>query len=137
MRALRLLAAVPVAVLIAGCAAQPMGPDRDARGQARLAQALAGKVAGRPVSCLPHYRSNDMDVIDSDTILFRDGSTTYVQNTNGGCYPSGTSVGYTLVTKTIGGGGLCRGDIATVIDTGSRFFAGSCSFNDFVPYRRP
>lgn len=135
MFALRMLAAVPVVAVIAGCAAQPMGPDREARSQARLAQALAGKVAGSPVSCLPHFRSNDMEVIDSDTILFRDGRTTYVQHTNGGCYPTGSSAGYTLVTKTIGGGGLCRGDIATVIDNGSRFFAGSCSFNDFVPYR--
>jgi hypothetical protein len=137
MLALRLLAAVPVAILIASCAAQPMGPDRNVRSQARLAQALAGKVPGRPVSCLPHYRNNDMEVIDSDTILFRDGRTTYVQHTNGGCYPNGTNIGYTLVTKTIGSGGLCRGDIATVIDNGSRFFAGSCSFNDFIPYRTP
>jgi hypothetical protein len=137
MLTLRLLAAVPVVAMIAGCAAQPMGPDREARSQVRLAQALAGKVAGRPVSCLPHYRNNDMEVIDSDTILFRDGRTTYVQNTRGGCYPHGTNVGYTLVTRTIGSGGLCRGDIATVIDNGSRFFAGSCSFNDFIPYRMP
>jgi hypothetical protein len=36
-----------------------------ARPGARLAQLLAGKVAGPPVSCLPNYRSNDMEVIDT------------------------------------------------------------------------
>ena len=135
MFALRLLGVVPVAALIAACAAQPMGPDRQARGQAQLAQALAGKVAGRPMSCLPNYRSMDMEVIDHDTILFRDGRTVYVQNTNGGCYPHGTSVGYTLVTKQIGGGGNCRGDIAHVVDSSTGAFAGTCSFSDFIPYR--
>ena len=137
MLTLRLLAAVPVAAVMASCMAQPMGPDRDARGQARLAQALAGKVADRPVSCLPNFRSNDMEVIDSDTILFRDGRTTYLQNTNGGCYPNGNSVGYTLVTKQIGGGGNCRGDIAHVVDASTGAFAGTCSFSDFIPYRTP
>ncbi len=137
MVALRLLAAVPVLTLIASCAAQPIGPDRNARGEARLAQALAGKVAGQPISCLNNFRSNEMEVIDSDTIIFRDGRTTYVQNTNGGCYPYGNSVGYTLITNQIGGGGNCRGDIAHVVDSSTGSFAGTCSFSDFIPYRTP
>ena len=137
MLALRLLAAAPVAALLAGCMGQPMAPDRNVRAEARLAQALAGKVAGPPVSCLPHYRSNDMEVIDGDTILFRDGRTTYVQNTNGNCYPNGNSVGYTLVTKQFGGPNMCRGDIAHVIHSSTRMFAGSCSLGDFIPYRMP
>jgi hypothetical protein len=29
---------------------------------------------------------------------------------------------------------LCRGDIATVIDTSTRTPVGSCVFGDFVPY---
>jgi hypothetical protein len=137
MVALRMLAAVPVVALLATCAAQPMGPDRNARDQARLARALAGKVPGPPVSCLPNYRSTNMEVIDTDTILFRDGRTVYLQNTNGGCYPNGNSVGYTLVTKQIGGFGNCRGDIANVVDANTGAFAGTCSFSDFVPYRTP
>ena len=85
----RFLAAALAASTIAGCAGQPMVADRDPRGEARLAQALAGKVAGRPISCLPSYRSNQMEVIDRDTILYRDGRTGYVQHTNGHCYPNG------------------------------------------------
>jgi hypothetical protein len=130
----RLLAATVLATGLAACAGQPMAPDRDPRGEAKLAQALAGKVAGRPVTCLPHYRTNQMEVIDRDTILYRDGRTSYVQHTNGYCYPNGPRGGYYLVTRQFGTTSLCRGDIAQVLDSASRTFAGSCSFNDFTPY---
>ncbi|MDQ3074334.1 MAG: hypothetical protein M3Q88_01810 [Pseudomonadota bacterium] len=124
------------ATALAACAGQSMVPDRDPRGDIRLAQALAGKVADRPVSCLPRYRNNDPEVIDRDTILYRDGRTSYVQHTNGSCYPYGPRGGTYLVIKKVGNAGLCRGDIAQVVST-SGSFAGSCSFNDFIPYRTP
>jgi hypothetical protein len=133
----RLLAATVLATGLAACAGQPMAPDRDPRGEAKLAQALAGKVAGRPINCLPHYRTNQMEVIDRDTILYRDGRTSYVQHTNGYCYPNGPRGGYYLVTRSFGTTSLCRGDIAQVVDSSSRTFAGSCSFNDFIPYHTP
>ena len=133
----RFLAAALAASTIAGCAGQPMVADRDPRGEARLAQALAGKVAGPPVTCLPSYRTNQMEVIDRDTIVYRDGRTSYVQHTNGHCYPNGPRGGYYLVTRSFGSSGLCRGDIAQVVDSSSRSFAGSCSFNAFIPYRTP
>lgn len=134
MVVIRLLAATAVAASLVACAGQPMGPDRDPRGEARLAQALAGKVPGRPIKCLPTYRTNQMEVIDRDTILYRDGRTVYVQNTNGHCYPNGPRGGYYLVTRSFGTAALCSGDIAQVVDSASRMFAGSCSFNEFIPY---
>ena len=133
----RILAAAVLATTLAGCAGQPMVAERDPRADARLAKALAGKVAGPPVSCLPSYRATQMEVIDRDTILYRDGRTSYVQNTNGDCYPNGAGGGYYLVTKSFGTSGLCRGDIAQVVDSSSQSFAGSCSFNAFIPYRTP
>ncbi len=136
MSANRLLAAAPILIL-AACNAQPMAPDRDPRGEARLAQLLAGKVAGAPVDCLEPFRMNDMEVIDRDTIAYRDGRTVYIQNTDGDCYPSGRSAGYTLVTTRFGTNRACRGDISKVVDSSSGSFAGSCAFNDFIPYRAP
>lgn len=132
----RYLAAALAATMIGGCVGQPTA-YRDPSGDARLAQALAGKVAGAPVACLPTYRSNQMEVIDRDTIVYRDGRTSYVQHTNGYCYPDGPRGGYYLVTRSIGSSGLCRGDIAQVVDSSSQAFAGSCSFNAFIPYRMP
>ncbi len=137
MSRLFMLAAALAVSLLAACAGQEMAPDRDPRGDLRLAQALAGKVADRPVSCLPHYRSKHSEVIDRDTILYRDGRTSYVQHTSGSCYPYGARGGTYLVVRQVGSGGLCRGDIAQVVDSTSGSFAGSCSFNEFIPYRTP
>ena len=133
---IRLLATALTATGLAACMGQPMVADRDPRGEARLAQALAGKVAGQPITCLPNYRTHQMEVIDRDTIVYRDGRTSYVQHTNGHCYPNGRGGGYYLVTRQFGSS-LCRGDIAQVVDSASRTFAGSCSFNEFIPYRTP
>lgn len=133
----RLILIAATASLLPACAMQDYAPERNARGEALIAQRLAGKVAGPPVSCLSRYRSTDMEVVDSDTILFRDGRTVYRQDTNGSCYPRGSSVGYTLITRSFGGSQYCEGDIAQVVDSSSGAFVGSCAFNAFVPYRQP
>ena len=122
-----------IAVAASACAASAAPEPRTAKAQTKLTHELAGKVAGAPVSCLPSYRSQDMVVVDDNTILFRNGRTVYRNDPPGGCSPLGSG-NYTLVTKSIGGNGLCRGDIATVVDLTSRFTVGSCSFGDFIPY---
>ena len=122
---------------LASCTATPPQPMRSARAQAQYAQLLAGKVAGKPVSCLPSYKSNDMVTIDDNTIAFKQGTrTVYVNHMRGGC--SNLSAGpYALLTRQIGGSGLCRGDIAQVVDTLNHITVGSCVFGDFIPYTRP
>ena len=123
--------------LLASCTTAPQPTARAAEKQAELAQLLAGKVAQRPVSCLPHYRAGDMRVIDDDTIAFRDGAyRTYVAHMNGGCSNLGGG-NYALVTKQFGTADLCRGDIARVVDTLNGATVGSCSFGDFTPFVRP
>lgn len=128
----------PAALLIiiaasSACAASAATEPRTAKAETRLSRELAGKVAGTPVSCLPSFRSQDMVVIDDNTILFRNGSTVYRNDPPGGCSPLGRG-NYTLVTKT-SGSSLCRGDIGSVVDLTARFTAGSCVFGDFIPYR--
>jgi hypothetical protein len=121
---------------LAACATQPPRPTRTLRAQQQYDQLLAGKAAGAPMSCLPSYRSNDMVTIDDNTIAFKDGSSrVYINHMQGGC--SNLSAGpYALVTRSFGGAGLCRGDIAQVVDTLSHMTVGSCVFGDFVPYAR-
>ncbi|MDQ3144888.1 MAG: hypothetical protein M3Q57_08430 [Pseudomonadota bacterium] len=139
MIAYRSLFAATLVVPLMSCLGSDIPPERTMASDARIAQRLAGKVAGAPVRCLPNHRSNDAEVIDRDTILYRDGSTTYVQNTRGACYPhNGLSSGYILVTRNTGGlGGLCDGDLAHTVQSSTGSFAGSCSFGPFIPYRRP
>jgi hypothetical protein len=134
---MRLISVLIAGSVLASCSTAPPQPSRTAQGQRELQQLLVGKVAQRPISCLPHYRSGDMRVIDDDTIAFRDGSSrTYVAHMQGGCTNLSRG-GYALVTKQFGSAELCRGDIGRVVDTLNGFTIGSCVFGDFVPYVRP
>ena len=133
MRGLILL--VTGAALVS-CTTAPPQPTRTLAKQRQYEQLLAGKVAGPPVSCLPHYASNDMVVIDDSTIAFREGSNrVYVNHMMGGCNNLGGN--YALVTRQFGSAQLCRGDIGQVVDLTNHFTVGSCVFGDFVPYIRP
>ena len=132
-----------IAVLLLGssllaCTTVPPSPTRAARSAAELQSLIAGKDAQAPVSCLPTYHANDMVVIDENTVAFRSGpSSVYVAHMNGPCSNLGGAGNYALLTLNTGGTGLCRGEIARVVDTQSRITVGSCSFGDFVPYAKP
>lgn len=131
---MRLLILATAAVGLTACATAVDQPaQRTAANQATYDRLLAGKAAGRPEKCLPLQRSNDMVVIDDDTILYRDGRTTYVNKPLGSCNLLGRG-SYALVTRSVGSQ-LCRGDIGTVTDMTSGITVGSCAMGDFVPYR--
>src|SRR4051794_26520521 len=125
-----------LASMASSCAPVPPNPEVVAREQAQFAQLTEGKIAGAPLSCLPSWRSNDMVVIDDNTIAFRNGpGKVYISHMQGGCL--GIDHGRNaLVTRTTGPN-LCRGDIAQVLDTAARVTIGSCVFGGFVPYIRP
>jgi hypothetical protein len=134
---MRMIPVLLAGVVLASCTTAPPPPSRNAAKQAELQQLLAGKVAQRPITCLPHSQSGDMRVIDENTIAFRDGAyRTYVVHMEGGCSNLG-GAGLALVTKQYGSADLCRGDIGRVVDTLNGMTVGSCSFGDFVPYVRP
>ena len=136
---MRTLILLGLAASVVACSTAPPVPEqRSARAQERLTKELAGRTPGQAVSCLPTYRSNDMIAIDDSTLLFRDGTTRIWRNDvqGGGCNLLGAG-GYTLVTKTSGGIGLCRGDIGQVMDLRSGTTVGSCVMGDFTPYTRP
>ena len=133
MRSMSLLL---LTVALGACTTGPQ-PGRTAKAEAHLQQVLAGKVPGPGRSCLPHYRADNMVVIDDNTILFRDGRTVYRNDFRGGTCSRLGSGFYALLTRSSGGTGLCRGDIAEVVDTSSGMQVGSCVLGDFVPYTTP
>jgi hypothetical protein len=123
------------ALLMWSCSTSPTNYTRTAQAQQELNKALAGRVAGEPVSCLPTYRANDMRIIDDWTILFEDGSTIYLQNPRGGC-PGIENHRNVLVTRLMGTGQLCSGDISHLVDPATGMGGGACVFGPFVPYTR-
>jgi len=132
----KLVLGVSVAAALAACSTTAVQETRSPQAQKELDKALAGRVAGKPVSCLPSYRANDMQIIDDWTILFRDGRTVYVQNPRGGCPGIGIRRNV-LVTRLFGTNQLCSGDISHLLDPTSGIQGGACVFSEFVPYTKP
>lgn len=131
-----LILAFAAATVLASCSTAPVQEVRSPRAQRELADALAGRVPGKPVACLPSYRADNMQIIDDWTILFKDGRTVYVQNPRGGC-PGIGSRRNVLVTRLWGTNQLCSGDISHLVDPTSGIGGGACVFSEFVPYTRP
>lgn len=128
------LTIIAAALGLAACATSPEPMERSPEAQRELARYLTGRVAGPAQTCLPSFRTQDMVVIDERTILYRDGSNRVWRNEMvGPCNGLGRP-GTAIVTRSFGGSGLCRGEIAQVVDTTGGFTVGSCSFGDFVPY---
>ena len=121
---------------LAGCAAIRDDAASSAREQQRLAEELGNRVPAAPVQCLPSYRTQDMLAVGND-ILFRDGATVYRARTSGGCRALGGGGYILLIDHMPGRSDLCRGDIAKVITSNGGMFAGSCTFEEITPYRRP
>ena len=124
------------AAMLASCSTTPVQEVRSPRAQKELADALAGRVPGKPVSCVPNYRASNMQIIDDWTILFKDGRTVYVQNPRGGC-PGIASHRNVLVTRLFASNQLCSGDISGLVAPSSGIGGGACVFSDFVPYTKP
>lgn len=121
--------------LVASCSTATMRESSSPAARQELASALAGRTPGQPVNCLPNYRADQMQIIDDQTLLFRDGRTIYLQRTNGSCDGIGMG-GNTLVTRIHGTNQLCNGDIQQVVNLSTGMNAGSCVFGPFVPYTR-
>lgn len=129
----RVLSALLVssAALAAG-ASTPAQPARSAKAERKLAEALSGRVAGEPVSCV---RENArMTVIDDSTLLFRDRGVVYLQLPRGAC--RGLSRGMTLARNATGATRLCSGDISSIVDTSSGYSTDACVFGEFTPYKK-
>ena len=127
--------AIGSALVLASCTTGSHEYQRRAEAQQELDKALAGRVAGKPVNCIPNYRATDMQIIDDYTIIFKDGRTVYLQSPPGGC--SGIeNHSNVLVTRLMGTTQLCSGDINHLLDPSTGLRGGSCVFSEFVPYTR-
>jgi hypothetical protein len=102
--------------------------------EARLAKRLEGRVAGKPVDCIPQYRVQSSEIFDRTAILYKAGSTWYVNRPVSGLnFLHRDDV---MVTDTHSHD-LCSVDIVRLYDNGSHFQVGSIGLGKFVPYRKP
>jgi hypothetical protein len=119
--------------LATGASAAPKGPDPvAAKGEARLAKMLEGRVAGKPVSCISAQIGSNLQVIDRTAIVYNAGSTIYVARADD---PGSLNSDDILVIKRFGSQ-ICRQDIIHTIDRTSGFMTGVVFLRDFTPYTR-
>ena len=79
MRSMILISAAALAV--ASCTDQPVAPNDTAA----FAREIAGRVAGRPQSCIPTYQSTNLRVIDGQTLAYDQGATVWVNRLAARC----------------------------------------------------
>lgn len=136
---MRIIPLLVAGSILASCtySAPPPYMERSPSGERSYAMLLQGKVAQRPISCLPNDNANDQTIIDGRTLAYRVGSrTTYIVHLTPGCEMLGGGT-YALLSRQIAGPGMCRGDIEQVVDTLNRMTVGSCTIADIVPYVKP
>jgi hypothetical protein len=131
MRVAIAAAAALAALALPGAAMADEQPD--AKGEAELAKMIEGRVAGKPVRCLPTTAMSQTTVIDKTAIVYRAGSKLYVNRPRSGADQLDDDD--ILVTK-IYGSQLCNIDKVDLVDRTSRMWSGFVVLGDFVPYTK-
>jgi hypothetical protein len=126
----KLLSLTALSLLFSATAASAASP---VDGEAQLARALRGRVAGEPVSCIDLFRVRSSRVINDTAILYDAGSVIYVNRPRSGA--EDLNRWDTLVTRTPSTR-LCSIDTVQVVDLPSGALTGIVFLGEFVPYRR-
>ncbi len=93
---------------------------------------LAGRVAGAPVRCITLQQLNGPEIVDSQTILYRQsGKRIWKTGPLGEC---ASLRPFDTLIVDVYGGQLCRNDRFRTVSNGMSIPSGSCRFRDFTPY---
>jgi hypothetical protein len=137
MTQLQITFATGLLLLTTACAPSGVAetPAPIAEKQAKqLEKELKGKVAGKPVSCIPMSRSDSPIRISDDMLLYRVSGKLVYQNLLRGSCNGLARRDDIMVTETFGGQN-CRGDLIRMVDPYSGINGGVCVLGDFIPYR--
>ena len=120
-------------LLVAGASALAADkPGRAEKNEARLAELLKGRAAGTPVSCIPGFQSDQLEVIEGVALVYGRGDTLYVAKPT-----SPQSMRWDdIVVDNRYGGQLCNTDIVRTVDRTSGFTTGVLFVDKFVPYKK-
>jgi hypothetical protein len=112
---------------LAVAGAAPLAP-----GEAKLAQALQGLSAGKPLKCLK-LRNARSSIIDGTAVIFESSGALFVNRPLAGA--ESLSASNALLIKSLTGE-ICRGEGIRLFDNNSRVETGLIFLGEFVPYRR-
>ncbi len=135
MSALRLAALGMLA--LAGCTASAeMQASQQAEADRDLADALKGRVPGKPQDCISQNGvTQGPQIIDGNTILYRESGKVIWRNELRANCPSLRP--YNTLIVEMHGSQLCRNDHFRVLEPGSSIPSGVCLLGSFTPYRKP
>lgn len=97
---------------------------------------LAGRVAGEPVDCISLSQNISPQVVDQNTILYRESGRRLWRTGPRGACPALSRAPVTLIVEVYGGR-LCRNDRFRVLEPGVTIPSGYCFFEPFTPYDLP
>lgn len=122
------------AMAVSPVAAEDQADQQISPGEAELAELLEGRIAGEPVRCLSQSRHRGVRIIDNTAMVFRSGSTIYVNRTNAARFLDE----FDLPVFKIFGSDLCKRDqVEMRARSGNGSFAGPIVFlGEFVPYTK-
>jgi hypothetical protein len=110
------------------------GPSMAERGEAELAKALKGYVAGPKVRCVNLSDINNQTVIDGTAVIFWGlGGKAWVNRPDGASFLREDNI---LITHPFGSQN-CRLDIVHQRDRFTRMQSAAIVFNDFTLYTKP
>ena len=124
---------IPTLFVAAALAAVPATAREKLAPEDQLAKLLEGRVAGKPQNCIPLSTTQSSQIIDKTAIVYKAGSTYWVNRPKGGA--ESLDDDDILVLKT-SGSQLCSIDTLELHDRTSHMYSGFVSLGEFVPYRR-
>lgn len=129
MRLSPIIALAAAALLTAGAAEAARKTPED-----RMAKALEGRTAGKPVDCIYLSQIQSSQIIDRTAIIYQVGRTLYVNTPRTGADSLDSSD--ILVTDTRSPQ-LCSIDVVRLVDSSSRMPSGFVGLGPFIPYTKP
>ena len=117
-------------LLLGGCAT--MSGDSASE---RLSRELAGRAEGAAVDCVDTAPSRSLDIVSSDTLVYRTAGAVWVNRLPSAC--PGLRPMDQLIIEPALSGRYCRNDRFRAHQPGSSVPGPYCRFGSFTPYRRP
>ncbi|WP_448503228.1 hypothetical protein [Sphingomonas sp.] len=122
------------ATILVGCASTPeRQAEQAARAKADLARTLAGRVAGKPQTCLPVDLRDGPRIIAPDTLIY--GETRgrlWLVRAKGCPFLRNDDI---VITEVFGGR-LCRNDLFRTLPRTGGIPSPVCRFGEFTPWQR-